>query len=108
MDNFNLGDIMLATITALATKKAVLYTGMGLAGGITAWVLKKIPNDKIKAKVGYWMYGAGVACTLGMGKWKWTKGIWNKTIEPYFVYLIDNVVVNGIAEFVRGLRSDNG
>ena len=106
MDNFNLGDIMLATITALATKKAVLYTGMGLAGGITAWVLKKIPNDKIKAKVGYWMYGAGVACTLGLSKYKMTKNVWNKVVEPWFIDLLDNVIVTGLKKFIAGLRSD--
>ena len=99
---------MIDSLTALVSSKAAVYSGAGAAGVGLAWVLKKIPNDTIKDKVGKVMYGAGVACTLGMGKWKWTKGIWNKTIEPYFVDLIDNVVVNGIAEFVRGLRSDNG
>ena len=52
-------------------------------------------------------YGMGVTCTLGMGKWRYTKAFWNKTIEPYFVDLLDNVISHGLAEFVRGLRSDN-
>jgi hypothetical protein len=107
LDNFKLGEFMLEFIVAKASSKAVAYAGMGIGGCALAWVLKKIPNDKIKAKVGYWMYGAGVACTLGMGKWKWTKKFWNKTIEPYFVDLIDNVLVAGISKFVEGLRSDN-
>ena len=53
------------------------------------------------------MYNLGVICTLGMGKWKWTKKVWNKTIEPYFVDAIDNILVTGISKFVDGLRSDN-
>jgi len=98
---------MLSALTALATKKVAVYAGMGVAGVATAFVLKKIPNATIKAKFGSWMYNLGVLCTLGMGKWKWTKNVWNKTIEPYFVDAIDNILVTGISKFVDGLRSDN-
>ena len=98
---------MLSALTALATKKVAVYAGMGVAGMATAFVLKKIPNKTIKAKFGSWMYNLGVVCTLGMGKWKLTKNVWNKTIEPYFVDAIDNILVTGISKFVDGLRSDN-
>jgi len=98
---------MLETLAAFATKKVAAYAGMGIAGVVTAFVLKKIPNKTIKAKFGSWMYSLGVVCTLGMGKWKWTKKVWNKTIEPYFVDAIDNILVTGISKFVDGLRSDN-
>ena len=98
---------MFSTLTALATKKVAVYAGMGVAGVVTAFVLKKIPNKTIKAKFGSWMYNLGVVCTLGMGKWKWTKNVWNKTIEPYCIDAIDNILVTGIAKFVDGLRSDN-
>ena len=98
---------MLATLTALATKKVAVYAGMGIAGIATTFILKKIPNATIKAKFGSWMYNLGVLCTLGMAKWKWTKKVWNKTIEPYFVDAIDNILVTGISKFVEGLRSDN-
>jgi hypothetical protein len=99
---------MLATLTALATKQVAVYAGMGLAGAVTAFALKKIPNKTIKAKFGSWMYSLGVICTLGLGKWKWTKKVWNKTIEPYCIDAIDNILVTGISKFVEGLRSDNG
>ena len=98
---------MLASLTAFATSKVAAYAGMGVAGMATAFILKKIPNKTIKAKFGSWMYNLGVVCTLGMGKWKWTKKVWNKTIEPYFVDAIDNILVTGISKFVDGLRSDN-
>ena len=88
---------MLASLTALATKKVAVYAGMGVAGAVTAFVLKKIPNATIKAKFGSWMYNLGVVCTLGLGKWKWT----------YCIDAIDNIVVTGISKFVEGLRSDN-
>jgi len=98
---------MLATLTALATKQVAVYAGVGVAGVVTAFVLKKIPNKTIKAKFGAFMYGLGITCTLGLGKWKWTKKVWNKTIEPYCIDAIDNILVTGIAKFVEGLRSDN-
>ena len=98
---------MLASLTALATKQVAVYAGMGVAGVVTAFVLKKIPNKTIKAKFGSWMYNLGVLCTLGLGKWKWTKKVWNKTIEPYCIDAIDNILVTGISKLVDGLRSDN-
>ena len=87
--------------------EAVQYAAGGAVAVVVAYALKKIPNATIKAKLGVVMYGAGVACTLGLAKFKWTKKIWNKTIEPYVVDAIDNIVSHGIQEFVRGLRSDN-
>ena len=98
---------MLSTLTALATKKVVTYASMGVAGCATAYILKKIPNKTIKAKFGSWMYSMGVLCTLGLAKWKWTRTVWNKTVAPYCIDLIDNVIVTGISKFVEGLRSDN-
>jgi len=83
------------------------YAAGGAVAVVVAFVLKKIPNAAIKAKLGVVMYGAGVACTLGLAKFKLTKKVWNKTIEPYIVDAIDNIVSHGIQEFVRGLRSDN-
>jgi len=83
------------------------YAAGGIGAVAVAWILKKIPNNRIKAQVGMIMYGLGVTCTLGMGKWKYTKKFWNKTVEPYFVDLLDNVVGHSLTEFIRGLRSDN-
>ena len=83
------------------------YAAGGAVAVVVAFALKKIPNATIKAKLGVVMYSAGVACTLGLAKFKLTKKVWNKTIEPYIVDAIDNIVSHGIQEFVRGLRSDN-
>lgn len=85
----------------------VQYATGGILAVVVAWVLKKIPNHKIKAQVGMIMYGAGITCTLGLSKFRWTKSFWNKTAEPYIIDLIDNIAGHGIKEFIRGLRSDN-
>jgi len=85
----------------------IQYAAGGIGAVAVAWVLKKIPNKQIKAQLGMMMYGLGVTCTLGMGKWKYTKRFWNKTVEPWIVDAIDNIAGHGIKEFIRGLRSDN-
>ncbi len=83
------------------------YAAGGIGAVAVAWTLKKIPNKEIKAQLGMIMYGMGVTCSLGMGKWRYTKRFWNKTIEPWLIDAIDNIVGHGIKEFIRGLRSDN-
>ncbi len=98
---------MLEMIAAKLTGQAVAVAGGGIAVVVAGWALKKMPNDRIKAKVGYWMYGAGVTVTLGLAKWKYTKSIWNKVVEPYVIDLIDNVIVTGLSKFIEGMRSDN-
>ena len=94
-------------IVAKLGVSAVQYTVGGLGAVAIAWALKKIPNRVLKAKFGALMYGLGVTSTLGLGKWKITKRFWNKTIEPWVIDAIDNIVGHGIKEYIRGLRSDN-
>ena len=79
-------------------------------GGLTAivlFVLKKVPNDDISAVVEKCFFGLGRTITLGLAKWSLTKKLWNSTIEPYFVDLVDNVVGGAVRGFLRGLRADN-
>ena len=82
-----------------------LLLGGGTAG-IVLWVLKKVPNEKICAIVETFFYGLGKAMTLGLSSWSTTKGLWNKTIEPWFIDLVDNIVGGAVRGFIKGLRSD--
>ena len=85
-----------------------LGLGLGLSGsGIALFILKKIPNEKICAFVEGSFEKLGVLLTAGLTKFKWTKNLWNKTIEPYAIDLIDNVVGGALRGLVKGLRSDN-
>ena len=77
------------------------------ATAIAVWGLKKIPNELIYDKVKTSCYWLGSALTLGLGRWSITKDLWNKTVEPYFVDLVDNTVGAAIQGFIEGLRSDN-
>ena len=86
------------------------YSGMIVGGGASAvvlWVLKKVPNEHICGVIETAFESIGKVMTLGLGKWKVTKGVWNSTIEPWFVDLIDNVFGSMVRGFIKGLRSDN-
>ena len=87
------------------TNNVTLLAGGG-ASAIALWLLKRIPNDDLYSWVKTGAYWAGTAMTLGLGKWRCTKGLWNKTVEPYFIDLISNTVEAGVEGFIEGLRSD--
>ena len=78
----------------------------GAGGGIALYILKKIPNKEICAWVESICYTACKVMTLGLSKWKFTKNIWNKTVEPYFIDLLDNFVGSAVRGFIKGLRVD--
>lgn len=78
-----------------------------VAGGLFLVIMRVIPNDRIQKIIGKFAKGLGVAMTLGLSKWAYTAPLWNKTIEPFFIDLIDNTVNCFTREFVVGLRSDN-
>jgi len=103
-------EALLAKLMALATAGAIKWTIGGIAGFVILWLLKKCPNEQIKSKFGWFMYGVGVGMTLGAGvwakRWKISHKIYQK-IEDWFVDLVENSVVYGICEWARGMRSDN-
>lgn len=66
-----------------------------------------IPNEVIRKAMTNVLYNVGVAITLGMSKHPNVGPVWNKTIEPVFVDLIDNVSFSIQQGLVKGLRSDN-
>ena len=80
---------------------------IGIFGMAALYILKRIPNDKIKAVVRATFYALGVASTLGLAKWKYTKRWWNKLGEPFLVDLINNTIVEAAKAYIEGMRSDN-
>jgi len=83
------------------------YAVIGGVSVLSAYILKKIPNQALKSRFGSVMYGLGVTLTLGLAKWQFSKKAWHSLIEPWIVDAMDNIVAHGIREFIRGLRSDN-
>ena len=88
----------------LSNNTGLLAGGTGAA--VVLWVLKKIPNKEICGWVEGICFTAGKCMTLGLSQWKFTKGFWNKTIEPWFIDLFDNFIGGAVRGYIRGLRSD--
>ena len=87
------------------TNNLTLLAG-GTSAGLALWLLKKIPNEDLYSWVETGAYWAGSVMTLGLGKWKLTKKLWNSTVEPWFIDLVDNTVGAAVKGFIEGLRSD--
>ena len=89
-----------------------LLNNVGLMAGISSagvgrWMLKKVPNDKISLAVEGACFRLGKIVTIFMGSKKSPVGkFWNKTIEPWFIDLLDNILVAGFKGLVKGLRID--
>ncbi len=103
---------MLGTILGvLQTVGTFLITpqgaGIGLGILVLGYILKKIDNAWVYKPIYGACYSLGVICTVGLSKWKWTKGYWNKTIEPFVVDLLDNILSAIKDGLLNGLHSDN-
>ena len=97
---------MFDSILGAVTNNSALIVGGG-ASAMVLWVLKKVPNDSICSVIETTFESMGKIMTLGLGKWSVTKKVWNKTIEPWFIDLFDNVFGSMVRGFIKGLRSDN-
>ena len=98
-----------------------LVGGLLAGGGIgflaqelsTRFITKKTVEKfftPAKVRLGQFFRGLGIATTLGMSRWKYTKGLWNVTIEPLFILVIGSLV--NIVKYIwdcyqEGLATDN-
>ena len=96
---------MFEQLTGFVSNNTSLLVGGGTAG-IVLWVLKKVPNQEIANIVETFAFGCFRTMTIGLSKWSFSKKLWNSTIEPYFIDLLENVVGGFIKGAVKGLRSD--
>ena len=97
---------MFDSILGAVTSNSSLIIGGGASAAVL-WVLKKVPNESICSVVETTFESLGKIMTLGLGKWGATKKVWNKTIEPWFIDLVDNIFGSIVRGFIRGLRSDD-
>ena len=104
---------LMVSIPALADGINVidLVKENGLVAGLiivaVLFTFRYIPNEKLYGFVRGSFNKLGVAMTLGLSKWSWSKTVWNKYVEPWFIDLISNTVLAAIDGLVAGLKSDN-
>ena len=97
---------MLDSVLGVLSNNSGLMVGGG-ASAMVLWVLKKVPNEHICSVIETACESVGKVMTLGLSKWSVTKKVWNKTVEPWFIDLVDNVFGSVIRGFIKGLRSDD-
>tara|TARA_R100000781_G_C4016677_1_gene105589 strand:+ start:65 stop:346 length:282 start_codon:yes stop_codon:yes gene_type:complete len=83
-----------------------LIVGGGTTGALL-FLFKLIPNEDLYAWVKTTFYWLGTTMTLGLAKWRYTKKVWNGTIEPWFVDLLTNTIGAAVDGFLSGLKSDD-
>ena len=97
---------MFEGVLSFLGENSTLMVGGGTSA-VALWVLKKVPNEHICSVVETTFESLGSVMTLGLTKWKFTKKIWNSTIEPWFIDIVDNIFGSMVRGFIKGLRSDN-
>ena len=96
---------MLDSVLGVLSNNSSLMVGGG-ASAVVLWVLKKVPNEHICSVIETACESVGRVMTLGLSKWSVTKNVWNSTIEPWFIDLVDNIFGSMIRGFIKGLRAD--
>ena len=97
---------MLDSVLGILSNNSGLMVGGG-ASAMVLWVLKKVPNEHICSVIETACESIGRVMTLGLSKWSVTKNVWNSTIEPWFIDLIDNIFGSIVRGFIKGLRADD-
>tara|TARA_R100000773_G_C4187751_1_gene94866 strand:+ start:141 stop:449 length:309 start_codon:yes stop_codon:yes gene_type:complete len=97
---------MLDSVLGVLSNNSGLMVGGG-ASAMVLWVLKKVPNEHICSVIETACESVGRVMTLGLSKWSVTKNVWNSTIEPWFIDLVDNIFGSIVRGFIKGLRADD-
>jgi|TARA_Y100000004_G_scaffold174143_1_gene212601 hypothetical protein len=97
---------MLDSVLGVLSNNSSLMVGGG-ASAMVLWVLKKVPNEHICSVIETACESVGRVMTLGLSKWSVTKNVWNSTIEPWFIDLVDNIFGSIVRGFIKGLRADD-
>ena len=88
-----------------------VFLGTGVIGSVLGFILKKFITEELLETIGNvirtFFHGLGVVSTLGLSKIPYLKGLWNLTIEPYVIILLDVVFLNMVHGFTDGLETDN-
>lgn len=84
----------------------VTLIGVGLN-----FILKKYVTSEFLEKIGTgiskFAKGLGIAVTLGLSKIPYLKILWNNTIEPYVILVLDIAIKSFLTGFIQGMETDN-
>jgi len=98
---------MVEIITSFALKYALELAFGTASAAIITWILKKIPTAKARQWIYTVFFKIGVKISAFFAHWKFTKSIWNNSLEPWIIGFVDMIFGAIISGLFDGLRSDN-
>ena len=98
-------------ISAIFNNGWTTSAAIGIVGIILNIILKKFITPlalvKIGADIHDFFEAIGIAITLGLSRLPYLKVLWNNTIEPYVLLLLDVLLKNILSGLVEGMETDN-
>ena len=98
-------------ISAIFSNGWTTGAAVGIVGIILNLLLKKFVSTEALVKIGKgicnFFEAIGTIITLGLSKLPYLNILWNNTIEPYVILLLDVALKNMLIGIVRGMETDN-
>ncbi|MCK5613779.1 hypothetical protein KAR91_68575 [Candidatus Pacearchaeota archaeon] len=98
---------MIEAITAHIIANVAAYVGGSIGLAVLTWILKKIPTEKIRKSIHGLFFKIGAGISKFFNNWKYTKTVYESTLEPWLIGFLDMVFMSIISGLFDGLRSDN-
>jgi len=98
-------------IAGFLTQQVTAYLGVTAVSGIViailTWILNKIPTKSVRKAIYDFFFKIGSGISGFFNAWKYTKGFWEKVLEPWFIGFWDMIVGASTQGLFDGMRSDN-
>ena len=98
---------MFEALAAWGIGKVAAIVGGSIAAFILTWILKKIPTEKIRKAIYGGCYFAGAGISKFFNSWKYTKAVYENTLEPWLIQFLEMTIVAVMSGLFDGMRSDN-
>ncbi len=98
---------MIELITANIFTNIAGYAVGSIVLILLTWALKKIPTEKIRNAIYALFFRIGYSISKFFNGWRYTKKIWENTLEPWLVGFLDMILISMLAGLFDGLASDN-
>ena len=98
---------MIEFLTVWTVNKALAWAGGSIILFVATWFLKWVPTAKIRKVIYDVCFEFGAMLSRFFNNWKYTKAIWENTLEPWLLGFLDMVfgaIFDGLS---AGMRSDN-
>ena len=98
-------------ISAIFNNGWTTSAAIGIVGIVLNLFLKKFISTEALVKIGKsicdFFEAIGITITLGLSKLPYLNILWNNTIEPYVILILDVALKNMLTGIIKGMETDN-